>query len=357
MNLKGIWSKALFMSLIAIFMAGGVCAADKELVIQTWGGETEKGMKLAFWNKFEEETGIKIVGVTAGGDLMGRVAAQVKSGNVEWDICWPPDIASVEAAAKEGLLEPIDYSIVTNTKDLIAGAVTKYGVGSEASSLLVTYNKNVFPGNNHPNSWADFYNPKKFPGAIADDDNWAGPVYHYFSALLADGVPPDEVVPIDYARAFKVLDQIKPQVKVWYSSGDKVMQVLIDQEVAMAKTTDMRASKAISLGAPCAVVWNQALIFQDYFCVLKGAPHKEAAMKFINLTTRPALQAKYMEYMKVSTVNQKALDFLSPEEGKKLLLYPDNLNVAVNTFTEKNIPWLVEHQTEMLEKWNAWLSK
>jgi putative spermidine/putrescine transport system substrate-binding protein len=350
--------KGFLVGLVIVFTALSVYAADKELVIQTWGGETLKGNRLAFYDQFEKETGIKIVTPTAGGDLMGRVASQVRSKNVEWDIVWPADIGVVEDAANKGLLEAIDYNIVKNNlKDMVPGSVTKYGLGHELSSIVVTYNTKLFPGDNHPNSWAGFYDPVKFPGPRANDTNWAGPVYSFFSALLADGVPPDKLVPIDYQRAFKVLDRIKPHVKVWYQSGDKVMQVLIDQEVVMAKTTDMRSSKAIDLGAQTAVVWNQALAFINYVSVVKGAPHKQAAWQFFNFYTQPKLQAKYMDYMKVSTCNPKGIDHLSPTEAKKLLLYPDNYKKSISTFTTQNTQWLIDHQAEMLEKWNAWLTK
>jgi hypothetical protein len=73
--------------------------------------------------------------------------------------------------------------------------------------------------------------------------------------------------------------------------------------------------------------------------------------------TRPELQAKYMAYMKVSTSNSKAVDFLPPEQRKNYLTYPDNLKKVISTYTTKNLPWLIDHQEEMIEKWNAWISK
>ena len=40
-------------------------------------------------------------------------------------------------------------------------------------------------------------------------------------ALLADGVAPSKLFPLDLDRAFHKLDQIKPNVAVWWKTGDQ----------------------------------------------------------------------------------------------------------------------------------------
>ncbi len=52
-------------------------------------------------------------------------------------------------------------------------------------------------------------------------------------ALIADGVPVDKLYPLDVDRAFKKLEQLKPHVLVWWSSGAQSAQVLKDGEVDM----------------------------------------------------------------------------------------------------------------------------
>jgi putative spermidine/putrescine transport system substrate-binding protein/mannopine transport system substrate-binding protein len=349
--LKGILA-AFFVLLTAL----GAQAVEKELVVHDWGGRELEAHKAAFYEPFTAETGIKVIPSVAGGDFMGKVASQVRSNKVEWDVVGGFGIDVVEGMAKKGLLEPINYKIVTNTKDLIAGAVTKYGVGVVLGAFCVTYNTKVFTGEKIPNSWADFYDPNKFPGPRANH-NWGGPVYHYFSALIADGVPRDKLVPIDYDRAFKVLDRIKPHVKVWYSTGDRVMQALMDKEVVLAHTTEGRAMSAMQLGAETTIVANEALTGLWYSCVVKGAPHKEAAMKFMTFRLRPDLQAIYTNYMNTSGSNPKSLMYIPPKDQKKYLLHPDNFKKTISLFTAKEIEWLGDHQSEMFEKWNAWISK
>jgi len=330
-------------------------ADDKELVVMTWGGASYEAQKRAFFDPFTEETGIKVVPVTVSGDMYGRVAAQLKAGKVEWDIVWP-DRDVMESAANKGLVEPVDYKIVTDTKGMLPDALNKWGVGFEIVSFVVTYNTKVFPGDNYPKSWNDFYDVKKFPGPRADH-NWGTPGWNLISALLADGVSLDNLTPIDYARAFKKLDQIKPSVKVWYTSGDKCVQALMDGEVVMAHTTGARARMAKNNGAPTELVWNQAIYYLNFWSVVKNAPHRDNAMKFLNFVCRPQQQAIFTNYFGSALCNKKSLDYLNPKMLKDLETYPENFQKVVPVLTEKNLKWLVDNYDEMNEKWNEWVSK
>ena len=67
-------------------------------------------------------------------------------------------------------------------------------------------------------------------------------------ALVADGVPPDKVFPMDVDRAFKKLDQIKPHIKVWWTQGNQSQQLLRDGEVDMMVMWNARASELRSRG-------------------------------------------------------------------------------------------------------------
>lgn len=292
----------------------------------------------------------------AAGDLWGKVAAQVRSGKVEWDVVNGYDYPNVLAAAKKGLLEEIDYKAVTDTKDLIPGSKQKWGLATEMLVFLQAYNNKVFPGNNHPNSWADFYDVKKFPGPRAIH-NWGANIFNFVSALLADGVPTNSLFPIDYDRAFKVLDRIKPQVKVWYTSGDQFMKALMDGEVVLAHGTDARAKTAKELGAPIDIVWNQGMFTLVYWNIVKGCPNKKAAIQFLNFVCRPEQQAIYTNWMGGACTNPKSVRYLPPAAQKDHPLYPDNFKNQINIQNDTTVVWIAEHQEEINEKWNAWLSK
>ena len=72
---------------------------------------------------------------------------------------------------------------------------------------------------------------KAFPGPRSLENSPKGNLEF---ALLADGVAPDKLYPLDVDRAFKKLDQIKHHIPVWWTNGAQHVQLLIDGEVSMS---------------------------------------------------------------------------------------------------------------------------
>jgi putative spermidine/putrescine transport system substrate-binding protein len=353
---------AFFFIIVSLVLLGNVSqssaqgARSKELVIQGWGGAKTEAEKKAFFDPFTKETGIKIIPVEAAGDLWGKVAAQVKSKNIEWDLVSGYDYAGVKAAAEKGLIEKIDYKIVTQSKELVAGSAKEWGLGQEINSVCIGYNHKKFPGNNYPKTWADFFDVKKFPGPRAMN-NFGAHAYNLLAALMADGVPPDKLIPIDLDRAFKKLDQIKPSVKLWYTSGGQLTQALISEEVVLGAVFDGRAKVAISMGAPVKLNFSQGFFMINYWAVVKDTPNKNIAMKFLNSICDPERQAIWSGIIKYSSTNPKFIQYLPPAEQRDHAVHPDNLKVQVPVTDDKVIDWLAKNDAMITEKWNAWLSK
>ena len=52
-------------------------------------------------------------------------------------------------------------------------------------------------------------------------------------ALMADGVAPKDLYPLDLDRAFRKLDEIKDHIAVWWTGGAQSTQLLESGEVDM----------------------------------------------------------------------------------------------------------------------------
>ena len=78
--------------------------------------------------------------------------------------------------------------------------------------------------------------------------------------LLADGVPADKLYPLDLDRAFKKLDEIKPHITVWWTSGAQSAQLLNDGEVDMVMAWNGRVSALTKEGAKVAFTYNQGIL-------------------------------------------------------------------------------------------------
>ena len=123
-----------------------------------------------------------------------KVKAMVESGKVTWDALDRNLIAALELG-RQNLLEKIDYSIVDKNK-VRPEHVGEWGVGSYIYGNVLTYQTDAW-GGRKPSTWKDFWNLKDFPGK--------GLRKHIDgqleAALLADGVAPDKLYPIDVKRA------------------------------------------------------------------------------------------------------------------------------------------------------------
>ncbi len=357
------WKKTLASSLLVVCFVfsmglaidGMITSAQARdyLVVQNWGGALDKAQTIAFLKPFTEETGIKVISVEAGTSIGGKLAAMQKSGNIEWDIISGEQDSYLKIFASKGYLEEIDYNIVNNTQYLVDGSARKYGVAQQIEGMCLVYNKKFFPEGKGLKSYKDFFDVKKFPGPRAMH-NWGGPYDSLAIALMADGLSPDECFPIDFDRAFKVMDKVKPHIKVWYTSGAQLVHALQDEEVVIAISTDGRAKQAISSGVPLEIVWNRSFYILTYYAVVKGTPMKDEAMKLLQFCNRPEQQAIYTNHMGYTGTNKKSIQYLHPMFQKQQITHPDNTS-AFNLMAIKNAQWVVDNVKEVDERWNSWI--
>ena len=110
-------------------------------------------------------------------------------------------------------------------------------------------------------------------------------------ALIADGVAPADVYETlatdeGQARAFAKLDTIKDDI-VWYDSWSQAPVLLKDGGAQMVQSANGRIYAAIKDdGAPFSIVWDSHVYDLDVWAIMKGTPHKEKAMEFIQFATR-----------------------------------------------------------------------
>ena len=154
-----------------------------------------------------------------------------------------------------------------------------YSVAYEFYSSVLAYSQKKYTAEAAPNSWADFWDVKKFPGRRALRNH---PIATLEAALMADGVAPDKLYPLDVDRAFKKLEEIKPNITVWWTSGAQSAQLLNDGEVDMVMAWNGRVSALTKEGAKVAYTYNQGILQSTSLCILKDAPNLATAVRFLN---------------------------------------------------------------------------
>lgn len=169
-------------------------------------------------------------------------------------------------------------------------------------------------------------------------------------ALMADGVQPKDLYPLDVERAFKAMDRIKPHVSVWIKATAQTITLLQSGEVDFDFTYSARVENAKAQGASLEFVYETPLSAPGLLGIPKGSKNKEAAMKLIAHFMREDRQLAWGTAKPgYSPQNRKALDRLAPEMKAKL---PDPDNPAAAFI---DIDWWGENYVEVSKRFKEWL--
>ncbi|HEX2552895.1 MAG TPA: ABC transporter substrate-binding protein [Microvirga sp.] len=341
-------SGAVGLLALACVLASGGATAQDTLSVASYGGVYQEALRKAFYDPTEKILGLKIKEHTLTSIV--DIRKQVQANAVEWDIA---ELYSgqCQQAAHEGLIEPLDYKVITNTKGIPHELVKPHWVGFTAFSTVLAWNKNVYK--TPPQNWADFWDTKKFPGSRALSGY--GLQGNAEIALLADGVTPDRIYPLDMDRAIKKLEAIKPSVVTWWTSGAQATQLAKSQQADMLSIWVARIEDAVKQGAPYEFTYDQALMDIECLVVPKGARHKELAMKAINSFLDPSLQADILKYVSYGPVNQQAYETgkVSKEMIERSNTSPENYKKQVMHNKEH---W-TEHHHKFVERWDQFFQK
>lgn len=100
---------ASFLALSALSPTPGAAQAAETLTFASWGGSYQEAQTKALLTPTAKTLGVTFKEATHKG--LAEVRSQVLSGAVEWDIV---DLGATDCAqgAKEGLFEPLDYSVI-----------------------------------------------------------------------------------------------------------------------------------------------------------------------------------------------------------------------------------------------------
>ncbi|MBV8915538.1 MAG: ABC transporter substrate-binding protein [Acetobacteraceae bacterium] len=317
-------------------------AAPSDIVFTSWGGTTQDAQKKAWADPFQKETGIRVK--MDGPTDYGKFKAMVDSGNVSWDVVDTEGDFAV-AAAKQGLLEKIDYTIVDRTH-LDPRFTSDYYVGSFYYSFVIGFNKTAL--GKEPKNWADVFDLKNFSGKRTFY-KWSAPGVLEI-ALLADGMAPDKLYPLDLDRAFRKLDTIKSEI-VWWSGGAQSQQLLASGEAALGQFWNGRVFAVQKEQEGIGMSWEQNLTAADLLVVPKGTKNKEAAMKFLAAATSAKGQADMATQTNYAPVNTESAKLMSASDRAGL---PDQhtqgqINLDMN--------YWAEHREEIGKRWYEWQAK
>ncbi len=319
-------------------------AGKDELVVLSWGGALQDAEREAIFKPFEEKYNVKII--EASPPDYGKIKAMIDAGKPEYDVM-NVDADFVPRAVRENLLEKLDMSVI-DTTDLDPETVTEYSVGAEIFGSNITYNTKAFSSDNHPRTWAEFWDVRKFPGTRTFQKR---PTPVLEMALLADGVAPADLYPLDVDRAFKSLDKIKPYVKTWWETGAQSLQLIGDNEIPLGDIWSGRVVTAAEQGMPIALEMNEGVLALDSWVIPRGAKNKELAMKFLAFATSAEVDAAYATAYPYGPINLKAYTLMTDKAKSRLATNPEVRKTQVMT----DVNWWLDNFDPINDRFQKWL--
>jgi putative spermidine/putrescine transport system substrate-binding protein len=215
-------------------------------------------------------------------------------------------------------------------------------------SNLITYDPSKFT-NGHPTTWADFFDTEKYPGKRAIQQTSSAAMTTFMIALLADGVAPEDLFPLDYDRAIAKLDTIKDDI-VFFDTNAQCPQLIRDGEATAGVCLTGRVVNAIKDGANLEMEWNQNISGSGAVSIVKGTKNLAAAQAFVANMLDADVNADLSNYIAYGPTNKNAFDKTNPDVSQYLLSsHTDVESIGYNW------PYARENGEEMSQKYDEWL--
>jgi putative spermidine/putrescine transport system substrate-binding protein len=276
-----------------------------------------------------------------------QVKAQVEAGQVTWDmVTTAPYLANQNCGTLYEELNVPDLDL----SQFDEGSMGKCHITDFRYALIFAYNADSYPDPaKAPSKVADYFDTKNFPGKRGIVPGIQDGILEW--ALMADGVAPADLYPLDIDRAFAKWDTVKADT-IFAANPGALLEAMTSGQVDMWLQVSARSQVALDNGLKLTPVWDKTLSSADGIAIPKGSKNKEAVEKFMSFLVKPEQSQKMSELSGTAPANNLAKPNL-PENGAK-----------VNAFGEANtgerIPISSEYWSEnfntVSERFTTWLN-
>ncbi len=287
-------------------------------------GEKQPELRIFMWTDnvpvdvykdFEKETGVKIVEDAISSNE--EIYAKIKASGGGYDLVTPSlDYAAI--MMKEGLLEPLDTSLMPNLTNIDPN-IMKHVLAIDPT------HEYIMPFAFGPTVIA--YDTESVTDPVKGFEVFSNPKYAGKMMLLNDmrevmgsaftylGYPLDTTNEVALQEVEKLLREWKSNVlrfdsdsfQLAYASGEVDIVQGYPDTITPNLTEEKRATTKFIVPAKGGMMWLDNLL------VLKDAPNKEAAIQFINFVHRPDIYARIMDYIGSLSLNVPARDLVEEE--------------------------------------------
>jgi putative spermidine/putrescine transport system substrate-binding protein len=149
------------------------------------------------------------------------------------------------------------------------------------------------------------------------------------------------------------MDEIKPHIAAWWTTGAQSAQLLVDQEAVIGTAWNGRYYALVKEGAPIAKEWNQGAIKESAFGIPKGAKVAYWGQRLLALAANAELQGAYANIIGYPGLNLDATQYTDPKLVPYLPTSTENLPKQFWV----NLEWWSDNRAAIQERWARWLLK
>ena len=363
--MSSIIKNAVVASAMTTLVVGAASAAD--LTVVSWGGAYTKSQVEAYHKPWMAGTGHNIISEDYGGGI-AEIKAQVESGNVSWDVV-DVELSDAIRACDEGLLEPIDHSMLPAApdgtpaaEDFLPGTLHDCAVANIVWSSVYVYDSSKVRNWNAPKTMADFFNTDSFPGKRGMRKS---PKVTLEFALIADGVPVSKVYDVlgteeGVERAFAKLDTIKDDV-IWWEAGAQPPQLLADGEVIFTTAWNGRVFNAVAAeDQSFEMVWDGQIYDLDLWVIPKGSKNVDAALDFVSFSTATEQLANQASWISYGPARASSVALIGGYHADPSINMADHMPTAPANFKnalQNDFEFWADNSDELNERFNSWLAQ
>lgn len=298
--------KAGLLTAASLPFAGMLAACGKKepstVIYAGYGGPYEDAMRSVYFEPFAAAQEMEVK-VTTGAMEFDKIRTMVRNNNVEYDVvdATGPIYARMLA---DDLLEPMPDSLLEKLKaDAFndPDGIDAFSFPLFAYSHCIFWNKELTDGR-PMQSWKDVWDVEKFPGKRLFQRY---PYYVLEEALMADGVKPSDLYPLDIPRALKKLDDIRPHAE--FLESNAIQNLVAQGEVLTGDMNLARVRALIADGIPLDYTWDETIIDYVRWVVLKGAPHADNAWKLVEAALDAGKQVDVFKQLGYAPTLKQAL--------------------------------------------------
>lgn len=313
---------------------GDASRLSPQLNLYNWVEYIDPAIK----DQFQAECGVEVI--EDNFDSNETLLAKLQAGGANYDVIVPSDYM-VDIMIGEGVLQPLDFSVITNVSYFGSTFTHQYFDPDQAYTVPYFFGTSGFAVDTSvvPDpvaSWALVFEPSsEVCGKISMLDDQRETLG---AALMYLGYSINDTDPAHLEEAKNLLIAQSECVKAYDSQTNDDLIIQGETWVGHMWTGDAILAGLPDLGGREEIVYviprEGCTIWQDNLAIPVGAPNAYTAMVFINFLSDPQIAAANAEFVGYGSPNEAAYEFINPEIMADEGIYPNDETFATLQWIE-----------------------